>query len=324
MEKQTKTNEKEFPMEQVNESITSYSATDLPTLDQINVPSISKSAVLVELKTSCWDGKVTDKDISNKVAADNNAEKKAGDYKKHLFAGNKLLREIHTIKGEARNHVHYTYTMPWIDRGPRLCAQAVFPEYIERMNEKIAKFDPLVAEFLDSYDFYRAEQQSVLGDMYKEHEYPSRQTIANKFSLQVNTYPLASSDDFRLDINTQALQVVKEGYDKFIQETYVTGMNKVLGELRQYLENMAERLGPTPDGTKGIFRDTLTDNVLKTVKLVRMCNVINDLQITALCDRLENELLRVTPEALRDDSYLRAQTQTMTQQVIANLPSLDL
>ncbi len=65
-------------------------------------------------------------------------------------------------------------------------------------------------------------------------------------------------------------------------------------------------------------------NVLKAVKLVKACNLVGDTRITALCDRLENDLARVTPEALRDDQFLRAQTKSMTQNVIDNLPSLEI
>ena len=101
-------------------------------------------------------------------------------------------------------------------------------------------------------------------------------------------------------------------------------MNRVLGELKDYLGKMVDRLGETPDGEQAIFRNTLISNVLDATKLVRSCNVIGNTQISALCDRLENELLRVTPEALRDSPYLRAQTKSMTQNVIDNLPSLEI
>jgi hypothetical protein len=298
--------------------------TELPSLSEINVPSISSAAVLVELKTSCWDGKVTDEDISQQVAHDNNAESQAGTYTKNLFAGNKLLASIKSIIGETRNHIHYRTTMPWIDRGPRLCPQAVYPDYINKVTAKKQMFDKKVHEFLDSYDFYVSEQQAVLGDMFRAHEYPDRSVLQDKFSLEVLTHPVPSGDDFRVDIGTQALQVAKEGYDKFIQETYATGMNRVLGELKDYLGKMVDRLGETPDGEQAIFRNTLISNVLDATKLVRSCNVIGNTQISALCDRLENELLRVTPEALRDSPYLRAQTKSMTQNVIDNLPSLEI
>jgi hypothetical protein len=107
-------------------------------------------------------------------------------------------------------------------------------------------------------------------------------------------------------------------------------MNKILGELRGYLENMVEKLTDKTDdygadgGNNKIFRDTLVPNVLKAVKLVKACNLVGDTRISALCDRLENDLSRVTPEALRDDQFLRAQTKSMTQNVIDNLPSLEI
>jgi hypothetical protein len=153
--------------------------------------------------------------------------------------------------------------------------------------------------------------------------------IADKFSMQIFQTPFTHGEHFADDIYDTALEETRKQYDNHIRENYVNGMNKILGELRGYLENMVEKLTDEADdygdtNKNKIFRDTLVPNVLKAVKLVKACNLVGDTRITALCDRLENDLARVTPEALRDDQFLRAQTKSMTQNVIDNLPSLEI
>ena len=66
------------------------------------------------------------------------------------------------------------------------------------------------------------------------------------------------------------------------------------------------------------------DNVLDMIELLDVCNVTGDVQMTALKDKLDTALRGVTPDALREDDYLRAETKRAVDDVIAQLPSLDI
>jgi hypothetical protein len=46
--------------------------------------------------------------------------------------------------------------------------------------------------------------------------------------------------------------------------------------------------------------------------------------MTAMADQLEEALMGVTPDALREDDYFRAETKQAVDKAIANLPSLDI
>ena len=314
----------------MSDRLTCSTLPELPSQAEINVPSLASAAKLVELNVSAWDGVITDDDVSQKVASDNNADSNAGTYRKKLFAGNALLKEIHRLKGAARNHVYYPSTMPFKDRGPRMISNAAYPDFYTEITSVKQQFDVKVEEFLRDYDLFVDQQRGVLGDLFRPHEYPSREAIRNKFSMQIFQTPFTHGEHFADDIYDTALEETRKQYDNHIRENYVNGMNKILGELRGCLENMVEKLTDKTDdygadgGNNKIFRDTLVPNVLKAVKLVKACNLIGDTRISALCDRLENDLSRVTPEALRDDQFLRAQTKSMTQNVIDNLPSLEI
>ena len=60
------------------------------------------------------------------------------------------------------------------------------------------------------------------------------------------------------------------------------------------------------------------------VELLRVCNVTGSTQMTAMADKLDDALRGVTPDALREDAYLRAETKRTVDEAIKALPSLDL
>ncbi len=87
---------------------------------------------------------------------------------------------------------------------------------------------------------------------------------------------------------------------------------------------MSERLDYADHEQKKIFRDTLVTNVIDIVELLDVCNVTGDTQMTALKMKLDEALRGITPEALREDEYLRAETKRTVDDVIKSLPSLDV
>ena len=87
---------------------------------------------------------------------------------------------------------------------------------------------------------------------------------------------------------------------------------------------MSERLDYASHESKKVFRDTLVSNVLDIVDLLSVCNVTNDSQMEAMRLKLEDTLQGVTPDALREDEFLRAETKKSVDEVIKSLPSLDM
>jgi hypothetical protein len=72
------------------------------------------------------------------------------------------------------------------------------------------------------------------------------------------------------------------------------------------------------------FHDTLVDNVREQLDMLKSYNLTGDMQMTAQTNALEEALLGVTPDALREDDYLRRQTKMKVDAVLKTLPSLDM
>jgi hypothetical protein len=92
------------------------------------------------------------------------------------------------------------------------------------------------------------------------------------------------------------------------------------GRLYDPLKNMCDKLSDVGD-KKQVFRNTLIDNVLGIVDIVRAGNL--DPEMRSICNDLESTLRPINCDALRDSSYLRSETKTKVDDVRARIEALN-
>jgi hypothetical protein len=299
------------------------SNTKISTPSVPSTPSISSSATLVELGISKWTGRKLDKRASADVASANYAKTGVANVHKKLLGDCAELKAIDTVVGVART-AHYSMTMPWSDTGLRLLTTKAYFKYHETMTEIQASFDDCVNTFLQAYDWEITQAQAKLGDLFNRNDYPTTESLGNKFGFRLSYMPLPEAGDFRLDINNEAQAEMKTHYETYYTTQLNNAMNDIWQRAFKCLSNMSERLDYASHESKKVFRDTLVTNVLDIVDLLSVCNVTNDSQMEAMRMKLEDTLQGVTPDALREDEFLRAETKKSVDEVIKSLPSLDI
>ena len=290
---------------------------------QTHEATLASSAMLVEVNISNWVGRKKDKRASQDVTVQNHAKDGVASVNKALLADNDDLKAIqHHVT--ATRAMHANMTMPWSNSGLRLLPTKQFFKYQEAMTGMKGEFEKLVQSFLDKYEDAVVDVQLKLGDLFLREDYPTLQSLTRKFDMGINYMPLPDAGDFRVDIGNDALREVKEQYDTFYTQQYEKAMGDVWTRLHKHLKNMSERLDYSDSETKKIFRDTLVTNVQDMVELLRVCNVTGSIQMSAMADRLEETMSDVTPDALREDDYFRAETKAAVDLAIAALPTLNL
>ena len=293
----------------------------------IHAPSIASSAVLIDLSISCWTGRKLDKRASNDVTAQNNAAKGVANVHKKLLGDCAELDAVQKFAANARN-AHYAMTMPWSDLGMRLCPTNKYIDqngYERTMTGLQTEFFRLTEAFLNAYECEIQNSQLKLGSLFNAEEYPSRESIASKFKFRFVAIPLPDAGDWRLDIGNEAAATMREQYEKFYGEQLTKAMNDVWERAHEALTKMSERLDYADDTTKKVFRDTLVTNVQEIVDLLGSMNITDDPVMAEAHKRLDAAMQGITPDALREDPYLRAQTKRQVDEVkkiINNLPGL--
>jgi len=290
----------------------------------VNAVSISTAAMLVELSISTWTGRKLDKRASQDVTAQNNARKGVANVNKKLLGDCAELDAVQKFVANVRNS-HYAATMPWSDTGLRLLPTAQYFTYHNQMTDLQAEFDRLVGVFLQAYGWEIQNAQLKLGDLFNADEYPTADSLQHKFKFRLNYIRLADAGDWRLDIEQEAQAALRDQYEKFYQTQFQEAMGDIWRRAHDALTKMSEKLDYSDVNSKKIFRDTLVSNVIDIVSLMDACNITKDPAMTDAQNRIRYALQGITPDALREDAHLRAETKRQVDEVrriIDNLPGL--
>lgn len=289
----------------------------------INTPSISSAAVLVELSISTWTGRKLDKTVSNEITATKHAQKGTANVNKKILGDCAELDAVQKFAANVRN-AHYAMTLPWSDTGLRLLTTKNYFGYQQQLTALQAEFNNLVEKFLSAYGWEVGQAQVRLGALFNANDYPSADSIRDKFKFNINYMPVPEAGDFRLDVSNEANKQLAEHYNNYYQTQLKTAMQDVWTRAHNALSKMSERLDYADHQTKKIFRDSLVDNVLEVVELMDTCNITGDTHMSAIKTKLRDALSGVTPDALRQDEYYRLETKRKVDEAIASLPSINL
>ena len=293
------------------------------TAPTINTPSISSAAVLVELSISTWTGRKLDKTVSNEITATKHAQKGTANVNKKILGDCAELDAVQKFAANVRN-AHYAMTLPWSDTGLRLLTTKNYFGYQQQLTALQDEFNNLVEKFLAAYGWEVGQAQVRLGALFNANDYPSADSIRDKFKFNINYMPVPEAGDFRLDVSNEANKQLAEHYNNYYQTQLKTAMQDVWTRAHSALSKMSERLDYADHQTKKIFRDSLVDNVLEVVELMDTCNITGDTHMSAIKTKLRDALSGVTPDALRQDEYYRLETKRKVDEAIASLPSINL
>ena len=276
------------------------------TVEESSIPSISSSAMLVELNISIWTGRKYDKQVSAEIDVQKHTLARGGNYNKRLFADEPTFDAIGKFGGNARTY-HYHATMPWSDSGVRLLTTPMYFDYSKVISGMESEFYTLVGAFEQDYPNMVARAGAKLGNLFNQTDYPDVDSIRDKFRFSVRYSPVPDVGDWRVDINSEAQQLLKESYASAYTTNLEQAYSDVWQRTHEALKNMSTKLS---GNDKQIFRDTLVSNVTEMVDLLDKFNVTGDKKMREAKVRIQNALLGVTPDALREDADFRLDTKS--------------
>ena len=280
---------------------TSNQVSNITNTPVVSVPSISSSAMLVELNISVWTGRKFDKGVSQEIDTQKHTTTRAGNYSKRLFADEPVFDAIQKYTGNARTY-HYHATMPWSDSGLRLLTTSMFFDYQREITAMEAEFNRLVEAFLSNYDKLVLQSQMKLGTLFNSDDYPPVEMVRDKFKFSVKFAPVPEVGDWRVNVGQEAEAILKESYANYYQSNLESAYADVWERTHEALTRMSEKLSGEK---KQIFRDTLVSNVMDMVDLLEKFNVTGDPKMRTAKHKLESVMLGITPDALREDDHLR-------------------
>ena len=269
-----------------------------------NSISIASSAMLVELSISTWTARKLDKKVSTQVDLDNGAKTKVVNANKNLMAGTGVLDTIVKYAANARAW-HISQTLPWTDNGSRLLPMSNFVNYKKQLGELETNYEALVDKFIIAYPNLVSAAAFQLGTLFDRNEYPHEDALRKKFKFTYSFFPVPTAGDFRIDINEEAKAEIIANCNSAYQDRLNNAMREAWSRLHDCLSRMSERLTDNADGSRKIFRDSLVENGVELVDMLKHLNITKDPSLEQARRELELAIAHHSLDSLRDNSNAR-------------------
>ena len=271
--------------------------------------ALDEKAMVVALNICAWTARKYDRKISEEVE-NIHKSRDAGRYNKLLIA-KPSIRKLEKLASEARNF-HYENTLPWLDNGGRLLPAANYFDYVKVIQEFRDKYENEVSDFIAMYPKLIEEAQYRLADMYNETDYPTIGEVEGKYSFKIQIYPVPTADDFRVNLNEEEINSIKEKIEQQVEDATESAMRDLWTRLFSVVGHLVERLS----NRNNKFKDSLVTNIIELCKILPKLNITNDPDLSKLVEEVENKLTIHNPQTLREDITARNEIATEAQRIL--------
>ena len=258
---------------------------------------LTRDAMLVGLRISAWSGRLYDREASDHVAAHHDASTNVGRYNKRLLP-KAALAALNATMNEART-LHYSNSLPWDDKGPRLLTVANYEHYTQVMDGLRERLVRQRARFIEDFDHYVEQARLDLGKLFRIEEYPSKEDLRDRFSIRYRITPVPDADHFIAKLASDDTDRVKQDIERHIEEQLHDAVGDLYRRLAEAVERVSERLNEDGEGKPLVFRDTMISNIRDLVDVVPRLNIFGDQRLASLCEQVKDRIAGVEPDSLR-------------------------
>jgi hypothetical protein len=273
--------------------------------------ALSDRAMVVNLSIGLWQGYRLDKAASASITRENNAATDAARVNKHLVP-KEALASVVKAAGAIRTHF-YEKTMPWRDNGDRLLTRVLYIPFIEEHERLVTAFNREVEDFVTSKYPSAVEQAGFrMGDLHNPDDYPSPSLLRRKFYVDFEIDAITTADDFRVQIDQEHVDKVRQAMEKAAEQRVNAAMQDVWKRLADTVGYFAERMG-NPDA---VFRDSTVTNIVELIDLIPGLNVLDDPDIERVRREVKAKLTGIEAKEIRKDPALREELAGEAQQIM--------
>ena len=274
---------------------------------------LSDRALLVQLNISTWSANKLDKEISNETNAIKGVQQNAGRYHKSLLPMCDLLDDSKK-KATLIRTKFYDNTLPWGVKGIQILPTANYLAFMTEFRKEKSEYETLVNRFVPAYPQLVQDAQRFLGAAYKATDYPEAHEIADKFKMDMQVMPVPNND-FRVNIADEELERIHDEVSARVKQAAQGAMQDVWQRLYDKVKHFAEKM----DDPKAIFRDSTVEHLADLCELLPRLNVMDDPNLEAMRQEVEQRLAGYQPDTLRADVKVRQTVATEANDIAARM-----
>jgi hypothetical protein len=291
---------------------------------------ITEKAMLVKLKVRGTDFGTTkkDKSVAESIAAQYGADSDAGSYNKRLIA-KRFTEELGRIGREAKDF-HRSLTLPWDDDGERILPVEVYFDYMQKMRSFKAEYQLAVHGLRDQWNDAMNEARSRLGKMFKEDDYSKRSAAELfclhpdtgeylRFAIDLKARPIPVSTDFRVMLNREESDKVKQEIERQYRETIRDAVTDLWDRVQEPIENLRDKMAAYNSGDLKTFQSAWVNNVKAVIDVVPRLNVTGDEKLDQLCRDAQNLLCSWNADQLKASQPTREFIAKSADDILAQM-----
>jgi hypothetical protein len=284
---------------------------------------LENKVMLINLNISCFTGEKVDRTVSDDVASKHNTTAHdAGRYSKQIISKHSL-EAIRKISSAARS-AHADRTLPWDNTGGRILSVVGYMDYSLHLANLHSLFRQEVDNFLDIYPKLIQQARQRLNGLFNVDDYPDISTLRARFSFKTNATPLPSSKNWFLQLADDTMAELRSEADARLSENIDLAVKDTYRRVATVTEAMATKLRAyDPEATnkadKGIFRDSLVENVREVTSLIPSLNITDSEQLAHIAELMRNELCVLNADELRVNSSAREQVANSASSIYDRL-----
>lgn len=269
---------------------------------------LQDSAMLATLTVSQWTARKLDRKATREVNQAHGA-KDAGRFNKLLIDA-EALKPLQQTEGAARQY-HYSVTLPWGNQGERLLPAALFMEYSAEMGKFKREFETRADELAAAYPQLVQDARVTCGSLYDPSDYPAK--IRDRFSFTVGFGPVASADDFRVNLSTEFVNQIKQDILQAQTSRQAEAAKHVWERVREVVENIHE----TCSKDKPRIYESMIEKAEHLVRVLPALNINNDPELTRIAEEMQH--LIVPTQTLKDSPTRRRAVAQTADSILAKL-----
>ena len=252
------------------------------------------NAMLVSLVISQWYNTITDQEITDTLAVNHKAKKFAISVRKQLLAKRGAVIKVQAALTALRSY-HNAMTLPW-SKGIGIIKSSKYTEYSAKIRQLITEVNIAVQDLVKEFPALKTDaKDNLLGDLYKDSDYPDVLNLKDKFNIKVDVVPVPKKGDWRIDLVGEELDKLDQALEEREKERTAAAMKALWERLYNPVKHMVEVLGK--DNPK--IYNTLITNISNLTEILPDLNILDDPELNKLGTEIEEKLCDSSIEELR-------------------------
>ena len=218
--------------------------------------------------------------------------------------------------GKARNYLR-KISLPFPIKGCVLVPKKLIPEIQEYLKEIEWHYNSAVEDFLYWYPQTIKDAKDSLGELFDECDYPTQETIKNKFRFQWRNITIGPSVSRVLPPSIYKEEVKK--FRELMEQARSEAITALREEFVELVTNIADKLQNHDDGRPRRLRDAAVENLKQFLDNFSSRNIFEDAQLSELVEQCRGIISNTNANAIRGNTHVREEVHLQMEKILAGI-----